>query len=134
MCRYSLFPPFLLCTKNFTCSKAFSLLSVCKPQELQPCNETSTINVTNKDDPADNQICCTFEDPKKTTVCAHYTGITIGSTATCTTASHFCLDSSPNRTCTLGLTWDGETPNYSIGIYNTCKQLYYNNYCDFSFY
>ena len=86
-------------------------ISECVLKDLMPCE---MVDITQKE----MKICCTIHG-KEESICADYSGVSIGSTATYTTSDHFCIDTDPKRTCTKGLTWSGVTPNVTEGWFTS---------------
>ena len=62
------------------------------------------------------EICCTFHG-KARSICAKYTGISIGSKATFTTSDHFCTETGSTKTCTEGLAWSGDAANLKVSLH-----------------
>ncbi|CAI8023820.1 hypothetical protein GBAR_LOCUS13902, partial [Geodia barretti] len=73
--------------------------ATCPEDELLPCDDPTPIT--------DNLMCCSGNS-----ICARYRDFLIGSTATYTTSSGYCIpsDSPPERTCGADLSWSGEIP------------------------
>ena len=93
-----------------THSHIHTLLSIseCVLEDLMPCNMSEIMT-----DKTKMEICCTFHG-KARSICAKYTGISIGSKATFTTSDHFCTETGSTKTCTEGLTWSGVAAKVSL--------------------
>ena len=90
-----------------THSHIHTLLSIseCVLEDLMPCNMSEIMT-----DKTKMEICCTFHG-KARSICAKYTGVSIGSKATFTTSDHFCTETGSTKTCTEDLTWSGVAAN-----------------------
>ena len=107
----NLFPVLYAHANALTHSHIHTLLSIseCVLEDLMPCNMSEIMT-----DKTKMEICCTFHG-KARSICAKYTGVSIGSKATFTTSDHFCTETGSTKTCTEGLTWSGVTANLKEG-------------------
>ena len=94
-----------------THSHIHTLLSIseCVLEDIMPCNMPKIMT-----DKTKMEICCTFHG-KARSICAKYTGVSIGSKATFTTSDHFCTETGSTKTCTEGLTWSGVAASLKEG-------------------
>ena len=106
-----LFTPAGAHANALTHSHIHTLLSIseCVLEDLMPCNMSEIMT-----DKTKMEICCTFHG-KARSICAKYTGVSIGSKATFTTSDHFCTETGSTKICTEGLTWSGVAANLNKG-------------------